>query len=897
MALWRRIAFLFRRSRRVEELDEEMRLHVELRERALRAQGLAPEEAARAARLRFGNPTRLREDSEDTWGWGWLDGLGRDLRHGARSLGATPLFAAVVVLTLALGIGPNVAMFSVMNAIVLRHLPVPEPDRVVYLRTTGQPRNMSNTGDTNLSFSYSVFSQLRHQREVFSDLMVFVPLGLSRAAVRHGPTPEEAAADMVSGNFFTGLGVRARCGRLLTMEDETARAPVAVLSHAYWSRRFDRNCAIIGQTLSIRGIPFTIVGVAADGFGGVNRNAPTDLWVPLQDRPELNAWGMMQGEDVYLRTPGWWCLEMIARLAPGVTEQGALARLQPAFVSAAYAHVGGPPPGEEVPKLSFGSTRGLAGLREGYREPLQWLLAMVGLVLVIACGNVALLILARNATREREFAVRAALGAGRGHLLRRLLVESALLVVAASVLGWVFALAATEALAAWSDLDFNLAPDRRVLLFTVGVSALATLAFGLAPLRSVSRLSVSGGLRTAAGSGRRERAWGRKTIIALQVALCLVLLVSGGLLVRTLRNLEQTPMGMRTSGLLVFGISPQQRARSVAETVQFYEKLLDRLRALPGVTCVTLMENRIGSGWSNNTSVLVDGKSPTGGRGARLRWNSVGPDYFRTLETPIVHGRDLTDTDRAGAPPVAVVNQTFVQRYLGGQNALGHYLSLGRRSPDATQYRIVGVVADAKYTSIRETPVPTAYLPFKQMRHISAMHVEVRTAGPAEGFLGSIRRAVGELAPDLPLEQVRTQQQEFARTIGDERMFARLAGFFGLLAVFLVATGLYGTLAYAVSRRTAEIGVRVALGAQRANVLWMVMRESLLVCAAGIALGLPLALAAARLLRSSLFGVSPFDPSTLLFALAGLVAVALLASLIPARRATAVDPMVALRAD
>jgi predicted permease len=405
---------------------------------------------------------------------------------------------------------------------------------------------------------------------------------------------------------------------------------------------------------------------------------------------------------------------------------------------------------------------------------------------------------------------------------------------------------------------------------------------------------MTAGLRTTSSTGERERTWGWRVVVALQVALCLLLLVGTGLLVRSLRNLERIPLGLRADGLLVFGISPL-RAQSHQETVRFYQGLLDRVRGLPGVEAVTVMENRIGSHWSNNTGGFVDGKSPTpDARGGRMRWNSVGPDYFRTLGIPLLYGRDILDSDAPDAPKVVVVNQTFVRKYLAGQAPLGHGVGM---SADSTHYQIVGVAADSKYTGVREDPIPTAYYPYQQLPHVSAMHVEVRTAGDSAAFLPAVQRALRDLAPDLPLEQPRTQRQEFDRNFADNRLFARLAELFGLLAVVLVSIGLYGTLAYAVSRRTPEIGVRMALGAGRRTVLWMVLRESLFVAGAGIALGVPLAMAGARLLRSSLYGVGPGDPLTLALALAGLVVVALAASLMPAYRATAVDPMVALRAE
>lgn len=473
-----------------------------------------------------------------------------------------------------------------------------------------------------------------------------------------------------------------------------------------------------------------------------------------------------------------------------------------------------------------------------------------------------------------------------------------MLVALGAGLGWLFARQATEALSSWSGLELILAPDRRVLWFTLAVSVLAALIFGLVPLRRAVRVPVSAALKTAASAAHqdRDRTWGRKAVITLQVALCLTLLAPAGLLVQTLHNLEQIPLGMRTTGLLVFGITPQQQlAASHLERVRFYEGLMNRLRNVSGVESVTLMENRIGSGWSNNTNAFIDGR-PHEGQNTLMRWNSVGPDYFHTLRTPILYRRDIRESDAFDARRVAVVNETFVKRYLAGKNPLDHSIAISLRPGDA-QFRIVGVAADSKYTGVREEALPMAYFSYKQMEHISAMHIELRTAGEPTNFLPAVQRAVREFAPDVPLEQLKTQQQQFETTFAQDRLFARLALFFGVLAMLLVATGLYGTLAYKINRRTSEIGVRMALGAQRRHVLWMVLRESLGVFLAGIGIGLPLAIAGSRLLQSMLYGVAPGDPGAFGMALAGLLLVAISASALPARRAASVDPAVALRTE
>lgn len=469
--------------------------------------------------------------------------------------------------------------------------------------------------------------------------------------------------------------------------------------------------------------------------------------------------------------------------------------------------------------------------------------------------------------------------------------------IAGAALGWLFAIGATQALSRWSELDLNLAPDRTVLLFAFAISATAALVFGLAPLRSVLRVPIGITLKTSAATAHQDRSrmWGRKMIIALQVSLCLMLLIGAGLLVRTLRNLENVNLGIRTSGLLIFGVTPQQ-IQSSEDSVRFYESFLNRLRTLPGVESITLMGNRIGSGWSNNTGAFVDGKNPQGDASSPMRWNDVGANYFHTLGTPLLYGRDFTEADSDAAPKVAIINETFAKRYLKNQNPLGHNVALSG-DKNAPQFTIVGIAADSKYTNVREEEMPTAYFPYKQLGEgwSSTMHVELRTSRNPSAFLPEVQRAVREFAPDLPLLQPMTQQRQFESSFTQERLIGRLSLFFGLLAVVLVATGLYGTLTYTVSRRTTELGVRMALGAQRGTVLWMVLRESLWVCLAGIAIGLPVAIVCSRLLRSMLFGLAPGDPLTIAVALVGIAVVALIASFIPARRAASVDPMVALR--
>jgi predicted permease len=468
------LKLLVNRQHHLDDLEAEMRLHRELRAALLAEQGFNSEEAALASGRRFGNTTLLKEDSHNMLTWRPLEDLLKDLRYSFRSLLANPLFAFVAILTLALGIGANTAIFSVINAVLLRGLPVSHPEQLVYLHVEpGQPDGAGNTGNGNSSFSEYVFEQLRTQRHAFSALAAYVPLGENKIAIRVGPLPEEASAEMVSGDFFSGLGVSASCGRTLNLADEKNHAAVAVLGYGYWNRRFAADCSIVGQTASIKGNPFTIVGVAARGFGGVEP-IPTDIWIPLQVNPALNAWGS-EGKNYYA-DPLWWCIRLVGRLAPLVTQQQAEAQLAPLFSRAAYEHLASKPKsGERQSKLQLVPARGIGDDSGDYKQPLYFLFAIVAVILVIACGNVAMLLAARNSSRRREFSIRLAIGGSQSRLFRQLLAESLLLSSAGAVLGWLFAIALTKALADWGGMEVNLAPDRAVSLFTGAVMLLIAL--------------------------------------------------------------------------------------------------------------------------------------------------------------------------------------------------------------------------------------------------------------------------------------------------------------------------------------------------------------------------------------------------------------------------------------
>jgi predicted permease len=814
----------------------------------------------------------------------------QDLQYALRQLRKSWAFALVVVLTLAMGIGANTAVFSVMNAILLRLLPVSRPEGLSYVQMAngqGQAPGGNNTGDSATSFTEETFEALRQRTDVFEELIAYVPLSFTGSvAVRYGQLPEESEGEEVSGNFFSGVGVRLDRGRGFTIDDEKSHAPIVVLSYDYWTRRFSRESGVIGRTLYVRGVPLTIVGITSRGFKGIEPGQSADFWIPLQQDHRLNAWGADDQETLY-GSPKWWCLRMMARLRPGVSSMQAQQALAGSFADVVTKSLGKIDPKQWKPLLEFIPARGIAGYSDQLREPVHILMSLVVLVLLIACTNVAMMIQARNTVRQREFSLRLAMGAGRTRIFRQLLCESLVLVISGAALGWLFALSATRALSAWSGIESGLSPDRTVLLFTLLVSVCAALIFGLVPLWSAVNAPVAGVLRSTATNttAHRGRVLGGRVVLAAQMAICLVLLMAGGLLLRTLRNYATQNLGFQIEGLLVFGVTPQNQA----DPHVFYRDLLERLRATPGVISASMVENRPGSGWSNNNDLTLDGVEH---RDAHLRSNGVGAGFFHTMGVPVLQGREILETDVQNSQLVAVVNQTLAERFYPHSSPIGHLIGGG-----AHPSTIVGVVANSKYTSVSEDPMPMSYYASMQAPTLGLMHIEVRTRGEASAMLPTLRKVVAQAYPNVPLQQPMTQEEQFEKSYAQQRMFAAMGGFFGALAALLVATGLYGTHSFRVSRRTTEIGVRMALGASRGRVLAMVMWESFWILAAGLVVGLPLTFLAIRPLKSMLYEMSPLDPVSLAVAVAAMIAVAGCSAFLPARRAARLEPMQALRTE
>jgi predicted permease len=887
---------LFTQRRADAAFDEELNIHLEMLAEKYERDGMSAREAARAARRQFGNATVLKQRQREARTTMFFANVWRDVRYGGRQLAKTPVFTLVCVLTLALGVGANTAVFSVMHAVLMKMLPVQDASRVFYLHTTGWPDGVSQTGDADTSFSYAIYRALS-DRSGLQEVMAYIPMSSTgNAPVRVGTEPEEAAGDMVSGNYFSGLGVGTRLGRGFVQNDEDNHTSVTVISESFWTTHYGHSRDVIGKTLYIKSIPFTIVGVAIKGFEGTEGRRSLDFWIPLQSRPEFNAWGSPAERGTYLTRQTFWCMKLLVRTAPGVSREQALARAQAVFEQAAYTGITHKHAGEPTYQLSFTDAKQFDSQDDSFARPLKTLMAMVGLVLLIAMSNVVMLLMARNASRQREFAVRLALGAGRKEMVRQLLTESVLIVALGGIAAWAFALGATRALGAWAHIESNLQPDRTVLWFTLSVLLLLALVFGLAPLRAAMSSGSEMMLRSSAtvsqSSSQRMRAG--NAVIVTQIAMCVVLLVGASLLLGTLRNLLNIPLGQKPQGLLVFGVHPQH-THTAEESIAFFGSLQQRLRTIPGVESVSMVANRPGSGWSNNDSgLLVDSHKPNGiePEQASFRGNIVGADYFHTMGVQVVQGRDFSDADTPSAPKTVIVNETFAKKYLGASNAVGHILT----DPKGTDPSlIIGVVKDHKYTGITEQARPMLWTAYMQGGPVNQLNVEMRVQGDPMAMLPTVRKVLTQIDPDMPMLEPLTQSAVFEQSISQQALFARLAGCFGMLAVALIATGLYGTLAYRVSRRSAEIGVRMALGAQRSQVVWMVLRGSLLLCAAGVVLGVPLAMAAGKGLESSLYGMKSLDATSYVFAILGVALVALLASAVPARRAANVSPTSALR--
>ena len=820
-----------------------------------------------------------------------------DLRLAVRSLGRSPLFTAVAVVSLALGLGVNTAIFSLFDQILLRPMAVRNARELVMLDSPGARRGMTMGEST---FSYPMYKDLRDNNQVFSGILARYPI----AATLAQPDGQglKIEAELVSGNYFEVLGVGAHLGRTLTSQDDKTPGahPVVVISHEFWKSQFASDPAIVGRTVRINGHSFDVAGVAEPGFRGIQLGFFPSFYVPLMMKRQMTpTW-----DRLFDRQAFW--LYLFARLKPGVSRDRAQAVLQPYYHAALE---------EDLRQMTgnvseqfkqrflarqlllLDGSGGIPFFRREARDPMIVLLAMVGLVLLIACANVANLLLARAAARLKEISIRLALGAGRLHLVRQLLAESAVLALLGGLAGLLMAPWTIDLLLRWmpeNGVRMNLSAqlDWRVLLFSLALSVATGLLFGLFPAWQTTRPDVAPALKDQAASPSRDALRLKKALVVAQVALSLLLLIGSGLFVRSLFNLRAIDPGFRTENLISFNVDAPLAGYKTGQAAQIYEQLRERLAALPGVKAAVIAESALlrGVGWQNTIS--VEGYPAREGENMNPFFNSVSEQFFESMEMPLREGREFTPADGVAAPKVAVVNDNFARYFYGRQSALGRRFRLGYSSQDIL---IVGVVRDGRATSLRDESARRVYVPYRQASGIGSVTFYVRSPLEAQSMIRALRRETGLAFPGLAFFDPKTVRMQMEDAFIGERIVAQFCAAFGVLATLLAAVGLYGVMAWSVARRTREIGIRMALGAERAKLIRMVLREVAQLTVSGIVIGVPAALGLSRLIRSQLYGLTPSDPLTYAGAVVLIALVASLAGFLPARRASRVDPLVALR--
>jgi predicted permease len=899
---------LFRKTRVEQELDAELREFLETGIEQKMRTGMSRAEAVRGARMELGSVESVKDRVRDV---GWesvVESFWHDVRYAVRSLRKSPGFTAVAALTLALGIGATTAIFSLLETVLLKSLPVKNPEQLVLVRAGGQ---------------YPVFQAFRRHTDIFVDLFAAGGVTPLDVEIQNG-VREPTGVSLVSGSYFSTLGVQAAIGRIFTVHDDRAPGehPVAVASHGYWQRRFGRDTDILDRVVRISGTPITIIGIAPPGFFGEQVGVAPDLWIPL------TMWGHVVPGRNLLQSPGTGWLRIIGRVRPGVTASGAQPALTGTFQQV-LTQVFGPKAPEDVRREIASATvtlepasKGVSNLRAQFARPLRLLMGAVVLVLLIACANVANLLLARAAARRREIDLRLALGMSRVRLIRQLLTESLVLAAVGGAVGVAFAWLGREALlrlisADGSRLPVAVVTDARLLLFVAVISSATAILFGLAPAWQSARASVvtslvtrreAGGhpafARGAFGELRRGKPGRLSSILVVaQVAVSLVLLMGAGLFLRTIKNLRDVDLGFTPEELLILDVNPQAAGYRGDRAIALNRRLLDAIQGVPGVSSASLSENGVLMGRDSSTNLMRPLGFVAGPEGfPRTHWDVVGPRYFSTIGTPLLSGRDFSERDGVGSPLVVAINAEMARLFFAGANPIGQRL-VWDVGGGQKEFEIVAVTRDVKQSGPRDEPQMRFYLPYLQLPVVrntwivASTRFLVRTAADPTALAPILRQLMSSEDPRLSVASLDIGPELVSRTLVQERMVATLLVAFGVLAVGLACLGLYGLIAYHVVQRTSEIGIRMALGAQRREVLWVMLRRALVWIALGVAAGIPLALSASRVAQGLLFGLSATDTGTMIGAAIVISAMGLLAACIPARRASRVDPMIALRSE
>jgi len=899
-----RLRGLVDNERKDRELAEEMEAHLQMQIADNLRSGMTPEQARREALVKSGGLELAKETYRDRRGLPVFETAVRDLRHTARILRRTPAFTGIAVLLLALGIGANTAIFTLLDQVMLRLLPVKDPQQLAMIWTTG-PNLGGNIGSR--ASSYLMYQDLQQRAEAFSYIFCryYTPLSLSL-----GNESERVTGELVSGNYFQALGVGPALGRVFSPEEDDRvykGHPVVVLSHQYWVSRFGADPSVIGKKILVNSYPMVVVGVSAAGFSGLDTARSPQIRVPIQMKPLMTP-----GSDQLGNRRNQW-IQIFARLKPGYTMASAQASLQPLLSEILRAEVTessvryAPKPVRDrflARKVRMEpAANGYSDLRQSYSTPLAVLMAMVGLVLLIACFNVASLLIARAAARQKEIAVRLAMGASRSQLVRQLLIESAVLSVTGGATGLFLSVVMIRGLLGFLPakgmlLTLRAEPDWRILAFNLALALLTAVLFGLAPAWQTVRVdlwsTLKGGESAVGGGSSSARL--RKGLVTAQVAFSFLLLAGAGLFVKTLANLQQTNRGFRDiRNLITFQVDPARNGYSLERLKAFYQQVQEKIRSLPGVTSAGYAWIPVLSGREADWDVVVEGRLFKDGENRQAFVNNLSPGYWQTMGLALLDGRDFDGRDEGSRYRVAIVNRAFAERFFPDQSPIGRRIGFDLSPGALPDIEVVGIVENSLNEGPREGVRRQVFLPFSQSNFPYAASFYVRTAGGSGAMHSALRRKVQELDPAMPVYEMKTLENQLDETLGTERLTATLSAAFGALATLLAAVGLYGVMALVVARRTREIGLRMALGARQAAVLWMVLKEALGPLGIGLAVGIPCAYWLSRYVSSQLFGVAPTDLWTALAASVILAAVVAGAGLLPARRASAIDPVQALR--
>ena len=915
-SFFRKLSWLLQRRRREADLEDELQFHLDEEAEQRRAEGLPAEQAQWAARRDLGNAGLLKEDARAAWGWTGLEQFGQDLRYAFRTMASNRLFTLLAVMSLALGIGANTAIYSFMDWILMRSLPVQDPDSLVVMNwqakmpppaepgkqkkvwhsMSGSMYPNAKGGLSSGIFPFPVFELIRKSDSLFSSVLAFCPAGRLNVSVKS--QAGVARGEYVTGDYFRGLGISPAGGRLIEPGDDRAGAlPVAVVSFGFSQTRFGGAAEAAGQTILINNVPFTVAGVAPPEFFGVNPADFPDLYIPMQagvllaEHPAISPTGKFLDRNYY------W-LEIMARLRPGVTLPQVQAELAPPFHQWVESTANNDDERASLPNLVVREGGGgLDTLRRRFSKPLYVLTLLVGLMLAIACANIANLLLARAAARRREIALRLSLGASRLRVVRQLLTESTVLAALGGVAGALFAVWGIRFLSLLlaggqtsfvpqAELNWN------VLGAAAALSLLTGAAFGLAPAMQATRVDVLPALKEVRANRApvRMRINVSHVLVVSQIAMSLLLLFAGGLFVRTLSNLQSVNVGFQRENLLLFALNARQAGYQDPEMIRFFADLRQRLSEIPGVRAASLSNRALFTAGFSLGEIKVAGTETDS-----YRLLFVGPEFFRTMGIPVLVGRDFEERDHPGSPEVAVVSELFAKTYFGTENPLGRRLTMN--DPDPRDAEIVGVVKDARYGGVKRDLPPVVYMPYDQgnLKFVGEMTYAVRTSGDPLSYAKAIREVVHQADARVPVANLITQQAQIDQAMNQENAFAKLCSAFALLALLIACVGLYGTVSYRVARRTNEIGIRIALGAQRSAVVYGVLREVLVLAAVGFAISIPAAVGGSTFVESFLFGIKANDPVTVMAAAVTLLAAALAAAYVPARRASRIDPMTALR--